>query len=139
VVGSATLDPTGETDEAPRLAAVVVPLVALATVPAVEDRVDRHPIARREVGHALADLPDDAAELVAHGDRKALAGDGMGRLVGDEDRSRRVLVEVGPADATGADLDPDLSGVDRRRFDVLDADVLSAVISGCSHHAFGMW
>jgi hypothetical protein len=87
-----------------------------------------------EVVDPLADLGDDAGELVAEGDRGGLAGDRVGGVLGGaEDRSVQVLVQVGTADAGPGDVDPDGAGFQGLLIDVLDADVVVAVVACCLH------
>ena len=123
-----------EPDEAELAADVVAADRAGGALAADVVGLDGDPVAHRDVRDAVADLGDDAGELVAHHHRHLLAGQRVRRaLRRDEDRALEVLVQVGAADAAPLDVDLDLPGADLRLRDVVDADVAGTVETRSLH------
>ena len=85
------------------------------------------------VGHPLADPGDDAGELVADDQRHVLAGERVRVGWWDEDGAVVVLVQIGAADAVAADLHLDLTVSGAGLGDVLDLQLVIAVVDGSVH------
>ena len=91
---------SGQPDETECGADVVTSLSACVAAAADDVGLDHHPVPDREVGDAVAQLGDDAGELVPEGDRHGLPRQRVrGVRRRREDRALQVLVQVGPADA----------------------------------------
>lgn len=63
-----------------------------------QDWLDADSVTNLELAHALANLLDDAGELVPHDDRYGIAGQRVGRRRA-EDGTADILVEVAATDA----------------------------------------
>ena len=123
--------------EADLRADVVVARLARRAAPAAVQRHDGHPVALGVVGDAVADVGDDAGELVAHRQRHLLTGQRV-RFGRHEDRPRVVLVQVGAADAVEADLHLD-GACGRVGFGhVSDFELVRSVVDSCFHAAMSM-
>jgi hypothetical protein len=123
----------GQPEEAAAVAEVVGSLVAVAAVATVQDRVDGDRRPWLDVRNRLADVGDDAGELVSKDERERLARYRVGSILGYQHRPRAVLVEIGATDTTGVDRDPDVGRAEVSLWDVLDTNVFAPVVDGCSH------
>ena len=85
------------------------------------------------VGHLVADRGDDAGELVPDDQRHVLAGERVRVGRWDEDGAVVVLMQVGAADPVAADLHLDLAVSGRGLGNVLDLEVVIAVVDGSAH------
>jgi hypothetical protein len=100
----------------------------------VDHHVGRHPVAGFERGDAAPDLHDLAGELVPHDDRSHAPGQRVRAINLDEERPVAVLLQVGAADAAGANLQDHLARTRRTRFGrLLDPDVVASVPHRCLH------
>lgn len=96
--------------------------------------LDHHVLSDREVIHALAEFIDHPAHLVPERDRCRLTRDGLWCVLARaKDRPVQKFVQVGAADAAPRDVDPDVAGPDHRVRDLLDPNVVIAVVA-CSPH-----
>src|SRR5699024_2639850 len=76
----------------------------------------------------------DPGEFVAERHWGRLPGPGRRRVRGGaEDRTVQVLMQIGAADPTEGDVDEHFAGTGGGFVDLLDADVLVAVIACCAH------
>lgn len=107
---------------------MVVPLYALATVSAVEDRINGDLGVFLKISYCLTDFGDSATELVSHRDRGRLIRHWMWLFVWNENRTRRVLMKIGTTDTTRIDRNSDLSRSNGRYFDLFDSNLLLAMI-----------
>ena len=85
------------------------------------------------VGHPLANPGDYPRELVPNDQRHVLAGKRMRVGRRDEDGAVVVLMQVGAADPIAADLHLDLAVSGRGLGNVLDLEVVIAVVDGSAH------
>src|SRR5215467_3868188 len=81
---------------------------------------DHHTIANLEARHARTDCGDDACRLMSKDARRRV-------------RTCRDLLEISPADAAGMNTDQNLARADLRHWYGLHADVIFAVVNGCTH------
>ena len=87
-----------QTDRGTQVAHLLLAAATHRTFPAAAERHHRHAVAARERVDVGADLDDLGRQLVAEDLRHVTAGQRM-RLDGRPQRSRRVLVDIGAADA----------------------------------------
>src|SRR5882672_4920242 len=100
-------------------------LEAVAALSAWETGIDRDPIARAHVRHLGADLHDLASRLVAEDHRLLDAHRAKAAM--------QVVVQVGPADAAGADADFHVTAAHGSNVRLLDPEVAGGVDDGGLH------
>ena len=100
-----------DADRVPALAEVALAALAEVALAAVQRRVDPDAIADLDADDLIADINDRAAELVPDDDRVA----GRRELAIDD-------VDIGAADAAGADLDDDVLRPGHRLRHILNPD-----------------
>ena len=88
-------------------------------------RVDRHAVAGTDAGDLVADLDDLAGDFMAEDHRLAQAN--------RAEAAMQVVMEVGTADAAGADADLDVLRADLGNLGLFDPQIARGMDDGGSH------
>ena len=114
-------------------AEMVEPAPAVIVVERHHQRLDRYALSLADAGYFLADFDHFGREFVAEDLRQRRTGEMM-RMHRGDDWAGSVFMKVGAADAAHLRLDHDLlRSRTRRRGDLLDPDILLAVIANRFH------